>query len=502
MDTYVEKERSSPLASQQVDRNQRQFPRYNCAFLVEVKTKDERAILALPETVNVNGCYFGPASEIEDAARAWGDPEVERTNLQEIVLFVPENTMRARVKRAWKRPGSKLNGNERSGLAVNWELETQDAVKLEGYLRSQPGNASATDRVTYLTSEQKVLSEEVRHWEDCKIKRQRFIYVLVIAYLAFVLVPFRFKPEFMTAHFAGFYGIAGIWASIAPLVATMRHLRFLAAHYRTRAWYYSAINLSRKYVFQHDPEFWKSTVFPPGLHYAVKGTGPRSDEESQFQRLRTASDFRNLFWYPPVFFLFIQMLFVIGLVHFAGVTMHSAIKSSDFGTPNGSFFFDYSYFKLSVSGCSGIILGWLHFTCLHCMIYARNVWEANRIDSNRPNPRFMGLGQTAPKLDRILKSIVTPLFVTYGCLGFIVLAFHLQAVWPTWLTRLHAATLGLFTPLPGFLARIPEFLRSALEFTHAPWVACFVFILFIVYKFIYTKLAIRFEDEHDKARHA
>ncbi len=421
--------------------SKRKYPRFSSPVPIALKQDGEEERVVLPRDISLGGCYFESVVDVK-----------VNKKILSLKVLTNENIS---VKNPRIIPH--CNGDE--GCAVSWEIDGKHAAQFDQHLREKCGSIGDAEKIEYIKAEQSYLTQAIQSGEEAKEKRMRSVYLLVVAYLALAIVPMRLDASQITREFLSFYSIAGLWGSVGILVYLMRHLRFLGNHYRRKSMYYKALNLNRAYVFDGDYKFYEGTVFPMGVHYAANRQGPLPPQQTQGAE-------RHFLWYPSFYMIFIQALFVAGMLHFLGMILR-ALDTSGFtagGILREGGLFSVKYFRIAATSFLIVVIGWLQMSCTHCMFYSRKVWEARRMDVTLPDPRCPRLCETLPAIAK-----------RYRYFGFL-------------LAILAAAQIFYVFPI---VRDEYQYVSSVLVWWFHPFTAIVLAVLFFVMKIFYTKDSIR-----------
>lgn len=356
--------------------------RYRCSapLFVEVRGKTYPVI---PQDIAIGGCYSSSPPQWElhglpDRVRipVSGNRQIETSDVE----------FKERIQ---SPPPYKRNN---SGFVLKWRLNEADGLALEEHIRAKSAESSISDKTAYVIEEQRMLVGQIDSIEQSKRHRTQLLYTLIIAYLAYLVAPFKVLPN-ITSQAAAFYALGGVWVALALLVHSDRHLHFLGVAFRQKAYLLCAINANRGYVFASDPHFFNNTIMPIGIGY------PRSrawsySTDSRLRRVETLTSQIRSSWYPTLHILFLQLVFLAGLFHFAGMLLRTIYVPSgitaDVGGHAHPELFSMPHFVWAIVAFQVVAVIWIQFVGNTCVHYHRALWEAKRISVERPNPRATG----------------------------------------------------------------------------------------------------------------
>jgi hypothetical protein len=288
-------------------------------------------------------------------------------------------------------PVVRATRSERGDLHLAWELSADQAAMLTRLLRSIEVEPSADAKTHFLTRENELIHSEILHLDVERRRGNQFLMVLVAAYFAFTIAPYRVF-ESISVEMLAVYAIAGMWASVMSLLHCTRFLDFLGLSVRKRAHLYKALAGNRGWVFAHDPAYHAKGLMPLGSRYddALAWRTSFSDNRERFAQWikYQKSTIGHM--------VLLQSLFVAGCLYFASMAM----RAYDLGISGGSVMvptpkggpldlFDRQEFGLALAAFCLVPLGWMHLLGNKVLSFQKRVWEARRISSIRPNPRFL-----------------------------------------------------------------------------------------------------------------
>jgi hypothetical protein len=380
----------------------RQHRRYNVDVPVEIQANGGRKVL-IPDEIGLGSCYFRfrPPKGVGAASKT-----------VQILLdqpIAPKNVEYFDRKNVLPKYRNVLDG-----FGFKWDIERNDVARFEDKLQAND-EVKETGKIEFITREQDYLLRDIRHREESRLSRVRLLFVMILAYLAYLIAPYKFLPTHVNAEFAAFYALGGIWAAISLTVYTQRLVRFCGVSFRNKVMAYKAINLNRAYLFANDDAYYNHTIFPIGETYDESRVWSYSTNSDQNRNEKYPSEVPKS-GYPPMYFFFLEGLFVGGLIHFIGMLVR-AFSGSSFmldeqvvslslsnlilrifptasiltsGHISSLDLFSKEYFQISFIGSIGIIVLWIQLAGNQCLRYHRLVWEAKRIKIERPNPRYTG----------------------------------------------------------------------------------------------------------------
>lgn len=372
----------------------RSTKRYSPAIPIRISWNGHSRVL-VPSEISVNGCYFRyeKPDDLSTSVviEALADPPVK---IEDAEFFA-----RGAVGVRYQSKGD--------GFGFRWTLPAEDASRLQVALDGKALHPTQDAKVKFLAEEMKCIISKIGSLEDAKSRRFKTILLLIIAYMTFLGAPYKFLPG-VSREFMGFYAVTGIWLSVAVIVYLNRFLGYIGSSYRRKALYYKALNQNRAYVFRGDRSYFDNSIFPIGINYDSSRAWSYSSDD-RLRRIETYPAHVRHSGYPPLYFFFLELLFVGGFCHFLGIILRtidggafvrlplpeelvalgSTASVADSHAPVADVF-SGPYFRTAVTSSLLVILGWIQIAGNRCLSYHRAVWEAKRITVRRPNPRATG----------------------------------------------------------------------------------------------------------------
>ena len=375
-----------------------------------------------PDDIGLGGCYFSSPptwlrrNSVPQSVRIPVDStyvSAEITNFVDTYdLDQPENEA--------KLP---------TGLRVAWRVNPlADLSRLDTKLRATCSAPSTSDRLSFLTTEQRNFSTYLANIERSKFQRTTLLMTILVAYLGYLVAPYKLADGF--AREAGaFYAIAGLWLSLVCLVHGNRYLHFLGTISRNKAFVLTAMNANRSYVFGNDPYYYTRTVFPLGPRYDAGRSwiSDRANGSTEQPESRFVSGQSSL--YPSAFIALIQLLFLGGLFHFSSILARIFSNGPPFSGPPGPAgskssleLFSSAYFISTCALLSFVAVGWIQLMGNRIIKYEQMVWEMRRIQPLRPNPRATGEAWRSKRFSGILRDALKVLGTLSVVFPVVVLA--------------------------------------------------------------------------------
>jgi len=429
-------------------RTRRIQPRFRAQIPLLCESRGEVHTL-IPKNISTSGCFF-------DFSR----PEFLSDGTYNVKIPLDTDFV-IEVKEA------KLSLRRPHGFRFEWQLPAQDEARLLAYLQLKNERISTHAKVLFLVNEQKAFFQGFRDIAEQKQKGYRFLFGLIAAYCVYLSAPFHIF-EIKSAEQLGFYGIGGFWASVILIYHCLRFLHWLGINVRRKALFVHAMAANRAWVFENDPSYYGKSVLPMGSRYDdARAWSPQSSLGLE-ELFPLSIGYRGS---TTIFHFMVQSFFAFGMILLLSVFARSILDKSldESAFAHGFRIFDARYFLATYSAASILLLGWVHSCGRAFAQYQRRVWEARRISSERPNPRFTGRGliKEQPLIHKLSVGFVV-VWVTYGVLAFFVALFASRL--PTW---------------------IPEHLNSWITTT-----SILVFVL--VGKIIYIKIQLKAETDLHK----
>jgi len=362
----------------------------------------------IPKNISTSGCYFD-----------FNKPEFLSDGTYDIKIPLDGTTVIS-VKAAQVRARSP------HGFGFVWNLDVDDEVKLLHFLQEKSERPSSHAKVLFLLNEQRSYFQSYRDIAEQKQKGYRFLFGLIAAYCVYLSAPFHFLHIESSEQLA-FYGVGGFWASVILIFHCLRFLHWLGISTRRKALLVHAMSANRAWVFENDSSYYSKSIFPLGSRYDDARAWTPIESFGKEELFPLSINYRGS---TTLFHFLVQAFFAFGMILFISIVARSLLdKGLVFGS---SFrFFDTKYFLATYSGASILLLGWIHACGRACGQYQRRVWEALRITSERPNPRFTGRG--LKKQDRLIykaSKILVGVWVAYGAMSLIVVVAHNHL--PSW----------------------------------------------------------------------
>ncbi len=436
----------------------RRFDRYRTGSPIVVET-DRGNFAVVPGDISAGGCFARsrPPWPSEAEIRSVSIPIDGGEEIQCVANLFERGSPRPRHQRF------------AAGFGLEWKLEPTSAKQLDAHLRSAGSGPSADLKVEYIISEQQSIISEVQEIERAKFKRTQFTLALIVAYLAYLVAPYTLLNQ-LNIELAVFYALGGFWASMAILVQSDRYLNFLGAVSRQKAVLRKAFNANRAYVLGRDPSYYGVTVLPVGLTYDrsrvwTSSKNPKVQSAEAYPGTAQYSSF-----YPTLYVLFLQVMFLAGAVHFLGLVMRAIDGVSLASTTTGPNLFDEKYFLHSFVANVWLVLAWIQFSGNTCIHFHRAVWEGKHIAVHRPNPRATGEALWMQHGAKPLRLFFLALFGGYAVVSL--------AKW------IPAARMG-----------IGVFSHWSAWHLLSPGAALFMVSLFFVTKLVYVQLSLLYERD-------
>ncbi len=434
----------------------RRFPRFRSSIPISVT--DHGAALPrflVPENISAVGCYFSHQLHNQPPPRRVSSVTISLPNGKHLTCGNVDVVERVDPLDRTKKPSR--------GLALSWDLSPTDLHELDHYIRSCSIGPDTSDRVKFVRDEQTSLYNRLTQLETSRHGRWQLFMTVVLVYLGFLAAPARFDVPLNSPE-AFFYGVAGIWGSLALLVMSDRLLEFLGSSTREHATIRNAIHTNRAYVMGNDVQFYDSTVLPLGVTYDPS----RSWSYLREGRSRLAETYPHTFrssLYPTLYIMLLQVLFLGGIYHFIAMLVN--IRSTELPThtngpiPRIDVFQPTVTYAVFVAG-NALTLLWFQLAGNCCLHYHQALWESRRISPERPNPRVTGNAFRR----RLEGRIVTGAMYAFAFARMLMLAIAVFESWYTGkaiqqltvVTQLHG--LAWFIVLAFFAVKIYETMRS------------------------------------------
>jgi hypothetical protein len=279
------------------------------------------------------------------------------------------------------------------GFGFHWKLDAAEEATLFAFLQRMVDAPSLDSKVTFLMNEQNNFFHSFRDIAEQKQRGYRFLFVLIAAYCVYLAAPFHlFVIE--SAQQAAFYGIGGLWASVILIYHCLRFLHWLGIATRRKALLVHAMAANRSWVFENDPSYYGKSIFPMGARYDdVRAWSPEplSGDPGNQEVFPLTVSYRGS---TTLFHFLVQAFFAFGMILFISIIARSILDKDTLekSLNDGFRLFNAHFFLTCYSAASILLLGWIHSCARGCAQYQRRMWEARRISSARPNPRFTGEG--------------------------------------------------------------------------------------------------------------